>query len=217
MPPTTLKGKFVTLRPLLPDDALEIFNVARIGRTESGEFSEEDGGLFRYFPFVARTEEDMHAFVGTSLQHQLDGVELPFVIIDSKTKEVMGATRFANISVKDRRLDIGWTIVGQPWQGTVVHSEAMLLALTHAFEQHGVTRVGFHVDRQNKKARAALDKLGAEFEGVLRSAEICWPDGRLRDNAVYSIMPAEWHEDVKPRLLARVQAEVERLEGLNEG
>jgi len=210
MPPTTLRGRFVTLRPMLPDDAQALYAMSCEGRSLRGDFSEESGGLFRYFPFVVRTRDEMEDFVMASLTRQGEGVELPFVIAEADTKRVVGATRFSNISVKDRRLDIGWTVVGRPWQGSVVHSEAMLLALSHAFEKHGMTRVGFHVDRLNDQARASLERLGATFEGVLRSAEICWPDGRLRDNAVYSILPSEWTETVKPRLIRRVEAEALR-------
>lgn len=105
--------------------------------------------------------------------------------------KVVGSTRFGNIDLKNRKLEIGWTWVSRPWQRTAVNTEAKLLMLTYAFEQLRCIRVEFKTDALNLASRKAIARLGAKEEGVLRRHMIT-ETGRFRDSVYFSILDDEW-------------------------
>jgi RimJ/RimL family protein N-acetyltransferase len=103
----------------------------------------------------------------------------------------VGSTRFANYDGANKRVEIGWTWVARPWQRTAVNTEAKYLMLRHAFENLGLNRVELKTDLLNTTSQRAMERLGATWEGVLRSHMIVH-DGRVRDTVYYSIIAAEW-------------------------
>jgi RimJ/RimL family protein N-acetyltransferase len=132
--------------------------------------------------------------------------------------EILGTTRFGNIErwlwpepFADRgrtdgepdAVEIGWTWLRHDAQRTAVNTEAKLLMLGHAFEVWKVTRVALRTDRRNARSRAAIERLGAKLDGVLRSHLPTAADGTIRDTATYSILDGEW-ESVRRGLLARL-------------
>jgi N-acetyltransferase len=139
---------------------------------------------------------DMRAYVAQALEEQRRGVSLPFVIIAQG--QVAGSTRYGNIDLANRRLEIGWTWVAPAYQRTAVNTEAKLLLLTHAFERLGVNRVELKTDALNQKSRTAIARLGAVEEGTFRK-HIVTASGRVRDTVYYSIIDTEW-PTVKRRL-----------------
>lgn len=124
--------------------------------------------------------------------------QLPFVILDQRKGRTLGSTRYLNISVEHRRLEIGWTWLGREWQGTGVNVEAKYLLLEHAFEKLGCRRVEFKTDARNQRSLRALEKLGAVREGVLRKHMIA-QGGEPRDSVYFSVVDDEW-----PGLKARL-------------
>jgi RimJ/RimL family protein N-acetyltransferase len=189
--PVTLRGSVVALEPMRMDhvDAL-----TRVGL---------DPELWRWIPSSVSSAEEMRGYVATALDEQRRGVSLPFVIIARGTEQVVGSTRYGNIDLANRRLEIGWTWVTPAHQRTAVNTEAKLLLLTHAFERLQVNRVELKTDALNLKSRAAITRLGAIEEGTLRK-HLVTNTGRIRDTVYFSIIDTEWPA-VKRRLEAWLQ------------
>ncbi|NGQ95207.1 GNAT family N-acetyltransferase [Brevibacillus sp. SYP-B805] len=123
---------------------------------------------------------------------------LPFVIIDQESQKIVGSTRFYDISVQNRSLEIGSTWLTPAMWRTYVNTECKYLLLKHCFETLGTIRVQFKTDSRNIRSQRALERIGAVKEGVLRNHMIL-PDGYVRDSVYYSIIDREWPE-VKLRL-----------------
>lgn len=127
---------------------------------------------------------------------------LPFVVIAQHDGSVIGSTSLMNIALADDRLEIGSTWYVRSQHGTAVNPECKLLLMTHAFEVMGMKRVEFCVDAINSHSRAAVTKLGAVQEGILRNHR--WTEtGRRRDTVIFSVIESEW-PGVKERLQKRV-------------
>ena len=129
--------------------------------------------------------------------------EYAFCVIGQVDGRVVGSTRFMDVTPEARGVEIGWTWYAPDVWGTQVNPEAKLLLMGHAFERWGAIRVYFKTDARNARSRAAILKLGAQFEGILRNHRIR-PDGSYRDSAVYSVIDREW-PDVRATLLARLK------------
>ncbi len=186
--PVVLSGRLVQLEPLSLDhvEGLCVHGL--------------DPQLWRWIPSPVATPDEMRAYVEAALAEQARGQALPFVIRDLSTGEIVGNTRFGNISAADRRLEIGWTWVAARHQRTGVNTEAKTLLLTHAFEALGAHRVELKTDALNEKSRNAIARIGAVQEGIFRRHIIC-ASGRVRDTVYFSIIDSEWPA-VKARLAA---------------
>jgi RimJ/RimL family protein N-acetyltransferase len=154
---------------------------------------------------VPGTAEGMRAYVESALAEQANGQSVPFVTKEARTGRVVGATRFMNIerwawlanSPRQRSAgqadaaEIGATWLAADIQRTGINTHAKLLMLTHAFERWEVHRVTLKTDARNVRSRAAIERLGAHFDGVLRAHMPAF-DGAIRDTAFYSILATEW-------------------------
>jgi RimJ/RimL family protein N-acetyltransferase len=191
--PVTLTGRFVRLEPMTE---AHIPALAEIGV----------GQDFWDFMLYGRmdTLEDMRAWVLDILERGRRGTDLPFVVIHLASGRVAGATRYLNISARDRGLEIGGTWYGLEFQRTVVNTESKYLLLRHAFETLGAIRVQFKTDLRNERSQRAIERLGAVKEGILRNHMIL-PDGRIRHSVFYSILDSEW-----PQVKARLEAMLAR-------
>ena len=156
---------------------------------------------------MIRTRDDMKGYIATALKEQQEGRSLPFVTVLKSEEKVVGSSRFGNIDRANRRVEIGWTWVGVPWQRSVVNTEAKLLMLAHAFEQLSCVRVEFKTDKLNEKSRAALARIGAKEEGIFRNHQIVPHSGRIRNSVYFSIIDKEWPE-VKKRLQEKIERAV---------
>lgn len=163
----------------------------------------EDGELWNSKVTIVPTRATMGSYIATALNAQAQGRELPFVIIRKASGGVVGSTRFYDIEVADRRLEIGYTWLAASAQRTEVNTESKLLLLTHAFERWRCIRVALITDVLNQQSRATILRLGAKQEGILRNHMIM-PDSRYRDSVSFSIIEAEWPE-VKSRLEAKLR------------
>lgn len=177
--PVLLSGRFVRLVPLTLD---HVPALARVGL---------DPALWRWIPVAISTAGEMRAYVSTALDEQERGLALPFVVVDAASDEVIGSTRFANIDMKNRRLEIGWTWLAGAHQRSAVNTNAKRLLLGHAFDVLGAIRVELKTDALNEKSRAAIGRIGAVQEGIFRK-HLITASGRLRDTVYFSILDTEW-------------------------
>ncbi len=150
-----------------------------------------DPELWRWTVNLVRTPAEMEEYLQSALAAQAAGSALPFATVHKPSGRVVGSTRFGNIDPAHRRVEIGWTWVGRPWQRTVVNTEAKYLMLRHAFEVWDCVRVEFKTDALNTTSRQALLRIGAKEEGILR-AHMITATGRMRDSVYFSIVAQEW-------------------------
>ena len=188
--PIVLEGQHVRLEPLTH------------AHTDSLIAAAADGELWNSTVTVVPSHDTITAYIDAALQGLTQGHELPFTIISKRTGEVVGTTRFYEVQPNDRRLAIGYTWLSSSSQRTPINTEAKLLMLEHAFEHWQCVRVEFITDVLNEQSRAAILRLGAKQEGVLRSHMIM-PNGRIRDSVCFSIIHDEWPE-VSARLKAKL-------------
>ena len=161
-----------------------------------------DPDLWRWIPTQVLDQAGMRAYVELALEEQRRGVSLPFTTTLKGTGEVTGCTRYMNIDLKNRRVEIGATWIGRPWQRSVVNTEAKYLMLRHAFETLHCARVEIKTDALNERSRKAIGRLGAKEEGILRR-HVLTDTGRMRDTVYFSILDDEWPA-IKSRLESRL-------------
>ncbi len=184
--PMPLEGRHVRLVPLSLDHVPALWEVA------------DDWDLWELGMSAIRTEDDLRRYVEAALAMQAAGTALPFATTEAATGRPIGSTRFGNVDAAHRRVEIGWTWIGRPWQRTPVNTEAKYLMLRHAFETWGCVRVELKTDVLNQRSRNAMLRIGAKEEGVLRKHQIT-DLGRVRDSVFFSIVDDEWPA-VKTRL-----------------
>ena len=124
--------------------------------------------------------------------------QLPFAIVETGKNRVIGSTRYLNIRREHRSLEIGWTWLGEEWQRTGINTEMKLLLLTHAFDQLGCVRVEFKTDARNLRSQRALERIGAQREGVMRNHMIV-QGNFVRDSVYFSVIDSDWPQ-VRERL-----------------
>jgi len=179
--PVTLTGRFVQLEPL------------SLAHHDDLSAAGLDPELWRWIPSQITTREDMRGYIKASLREQEAGVSLPFAVVHLESNRAIGSTRYGNINLPNKRVEIGWTWYGPQFQRTPVNTECKLLLLTHAFERLGLIRVEFKTDALNEKSRNALARIGAVQEGIFRKHLIC-ASGRIRNTVYFSILDSEWPE-----------------------
>ena len=193
-----LEGELVRLEPLDHRHTADLAVAA-----------EENRGTYA-FTWVPRADE-VAAYVDAQLARAAAGLLAPYAQVSRATGRAVGATSFwePRSWLDEDQLDaieVGFTWLARSAQGTGLNAEAKLLLFRHAFETWGVSRVDLKTDARNTRSRAAIESVGARFEGVLRNWSRSWApgeDGRLRDSAIFSITAGEWPE-CKARLEGRV-------------
>ncbi|MFD3838359.1 GNAT family N-acetyltransferase [Streptomyces sp. NPDC058642] len=195
--------------PVLEGELVRLEPLSHAHVTELAVAAEEDRGTYE-FTWVPRADEAAD-YVDAQLARAATGRLAPYAQISRATGRVVGATSYwePRSWLSDDTLDaieIGFTWLARSAQGTGVNAEAKLLLLRHAFEVWNVSRVDLKTDARNARSRAAIESVGAHFEGVLRNWSRSWApgeDNRLRDSAIFSITADEWPERRK-RLEQRV-------------
>jgi N-acetyltransferase len=175
----TLEGSVVRLEPLRHDHHAALCSIAL------------DPQLWRFNPTKLSTPDDVTRRIELMLDAQERGIELPFVTVERASGTVVGSTRFMNIDVVNQRVEIGNTWIAKPWQRTAINTEAKYLMLRHAFESWRCYRVELKTDVLNEQSRAAILRIGAKEEGILRRHVVTW-SGRVRDTVYFSILDHEW-------------------------
>jgi RimJ/RimL family protein N-acetyltransferase len=182
--PVTLDGRFVRLEPLSMDHVPDLDHACK---------DSPDGRrtIWRYL-LDARIyrESGMQGVVKTFLDRQAAGTDLPFAVIDLKSGNAVGTTRFMEIELDNRVIEVG-TWLGLNFQREGLNLESKRLMLKHAFNELGAVRVQFKIDHRNFASLDAIERLRAYREGVLRN-HIILADGTPRSSVYYSILDSEW-------------------------
>ncbi|EYS93831.1 GCN5 family acetyltransferase [Cupriavidus sp. SK-4] len=176
--PVTLVGRHVTLEPLRTEHA------------EGLRAACADGELWKLWYTSVPAPERMEAEIARRLALQEQGSMLPFAVRDA-AGELAGMTTYMNIDATNRRVEIGSTWYARRVQRTPLNTECKLMLLGHAFEHLDCIAVEFRTHWMNQQSRAAIARLGARQDGVLRNHQRM-PDGSLRDTVVFSIIASEW-------------------------
>ncbi len=190
-----LAGEHVRLEPLGPEHV--------DGLLKAGA----DPEVWRYLSEgPPATRDEMAQSVSNALHAHAQGTRVPWALIDAATGEVAGTTSYYEVfpEPKLHHLAIGYTWLGRPWWRTAINTEAKLLLLERAFDVLGAVRVTWHTDIRNERSQAAIARLGAAREGVLRHHRLR-PDGTYRDTVVFGMTAAEW-----PAAGAALRARLER-------
>lgn len=177
--PLSLHGSIISLEPLT---RARVAALAEVGL---------DPELWRLQPRTIATVADMQEYVEQALDEQASGRSLPFVIVRRADGAVIGSTRYMDIALAHRRLEIGATWLARSAQRTGANVEAKLLLLRHAFETLGTQKVVLKTEALNSQSRTAILALGAVEEGMFRRHLIA-DNGRMRDMVYYSILDSEW-------------------------
>jgi len=177
--PTEIKGIRATLAPLVEDHLHALYEAAK------------HPDIWTFLPQKIKTIEDTATIIQKALQQKESGLEFPFVVIDQDTSQIVGSTRFLNISLPNRQLEIGWTWYNPSVWRSRINTECKYLLLQYSFEVLGMVRVQFCADSRNTRSNQAIARLGAVKEGVLRKNRIL-DDGYIRDTCFYSILEEEW-------------------------
>ncbi len=185
--PTVLVGRLVRLEPLAASHESDLAVLAGDG---------ED------LQYMASWRGNIVSWLAQEHERAARGEQLPFAIVERSTNRVIGCTRFMDIQLVHRSVEIGGSWLGRPWLGKGLNREAKYLMLRHLFQVVGCQRVWFKTDSLNTRSQRAIEALGAVREGVLRKHMIM-PDGRTRDTVIYSVIDDEW-PDVRRALEARL-------------
>ena len=177
--PTVLEGKRVKLVPLDNshfDELVELAKQKIIWQNISVDFSDPEKYL---------------THLKASVLMRVNGEQYPFTVIDKLTNKIIGSTRLHNVFPQHKKVEIGWTWYDPVYWGTGYNTECKLLILTFCFEQLKTVRVQLQTSEKNKRSQAAIQKIGAKFEGILRKERII-EDGSYRNTVMFSIIDEEW-------------------------
>jgi RimJ/RimL family protein N-acetyltransferase len=187
--PCVLEGDILRLEPLRKHHAAGLLAIGG------------DPEIWRWLPEELDDPEAVERFIESAMQCEKAGTCYAFAVIRRADGAVIGSTRYLNIDTANRGVEVGWTFYARSAWGGPVNPEAKYLLLRHAFEDWGALRVALRTDGRNLHSQAAIRKLGARYEGTLRSHRIR-RDGTLRDTVTFSVLREEWPE-VREGLLAR--------------
>jgi RimJ/RimL family protein N-acetyltransferase len=145
--------------------------------------------------------ETMLSEVESALIQQKNGLRIPFSILHLGRNEYIGSTSLLHPDTTHHSVEIGATWLGAAFHGTGINQECKSLLLAYSFLELGMNRVALQTDELNGRSRAAIEKLGAKLDGILRDDKIVW-NGRLRSSAIYSILRSEWMPNQPPQSTA---------------
>jgi len=184
--PITLTGQTVELISLDKTHFAELEVLAREKR------------IWEFYPFDVTTSEKFLTAFETALVEREKGNQFPFVIVHKQHRKIIGSTRYIDIQPRHKKLEIGWTWLHPDYWATEVNLECKLLQLTHCFETLQLSRVQLKTDENNLRSRKAIQKIGAQFEGIFRN-DMIRDNCTKRNSAYYSIIEEEW-KDKKVKL-----------------
>ncbi len=189
--PVVLEGKHIRLEPLRQSHAE--------GLLKAGQASE----IWDWLAVRLNTLEAARKFIDAALQAENTGSEYAFAVVMKEGNRIVGSTRYMDVQAAHLGVEVGWTWYSPDVWGTAVNPEAKLLLLGHAFEKWHARRLQLKTDDKNVHSQAAIKKLGAKYEGVLRNHRIR-PDGTMRHTVMFSIIDSEW-PGIKAGLLKRIK------------
>ena len=177
--PVTFNGTNVILEPLTMEHADEL------------RIAVQDGELWKLWFTSIPSPETVEEYIQKALDMRENAGAMPFIIREKEAGKIIGCTRYFNVDETNQRLEIGYTWYSESYQRTSVNTECKYLLLTHAFEKLDAIAVEFRTHWHNHRSRAAIARLGAKQDGVLRNHTRS-ADGVYRDTVVFSIINLEW-------------------------
>lgn len=155
--------------------------------------------IWKFSSIPAIGEDNFKNYVQIALDNRERHMEYAFVVFDKRTNEYAGSTRFYDIQLHNKTVQIGYTWYGQQFHGNGLNKHCKYLLLEFAFEKMNLERVEFRADNTNERSKAAMKSIGCKVDGVLRS-NMLKLDGSRRDSIVLSILREEWFDTVKENL-----------------
>lgn len=177
--PVTLKGQIVTLFSMTKKHFEPLAQLAA------------DKRIWEFYAYDASSREKFRKIFDAALAARKKGIQFPFVIYHNRERKIIGSTRFLDIQPEHRKLEIGATWLHPDYWATDVNPECKLLLLTCCFETLRAVRVQLKTDENNLRSRKAIEKIGGQFEGILRH-DMLRENGSKRNSAYYSITDEEW-------------------------
>jgi RimJ/RimL family protein N-acetyltransferase len=190
---TILEDEFVLLRPLQESDVNHLLEIS-VNEPETWEYS-----LVR-----ANGKENLENYIQLALKARANQTELPFIVFDKKTRKYAGSTRFYDIQLAFKTLQLGYTWYGKNFRGTGLNKHCKFLLLQFAFETLGMERVEFRADNNNLRSIAAMKSIGCKIEGILRNHIPSFDSEVRRNSIILSILREEWFGEVKDNLKAKL-------------
>jgi RimJ/RimL family protein N-acetyltransferase len=185
-----LENETVLLRPLQMTDVDTLL-----------EFSLNEPEIWKYSLADVGGRENLESYIQLALKGRENETVFPFIVFDKRAGKYAGSTRFYDIQLSYKTLQLGYTWYGSAFQGTGLNKHCKYLLLEYAFETLGMERVEFRADNNNKRSIAAMKSIGCKVEGVLRNHMPMTKDSEVRrDSIVLSILRNEWFEEVKENL-----------------
>ncbi|MBS7231016.1 GNAT family N-acetyltransferase [Flavobacterium psychroterrae] len=184
-----LEDNLVLLRPLQESD---IDNLLEISMNEPE--------TWKYSLVGADGKENLIKYIQSAIKNREDKREFPFIVFDKKTQKYAGSTRFYDIQLDYKTLQLGYTWYGSAFRGTGLNKHCKYLLLQFAFETLEMERVEFRADNNNERSIAAMKSIGCKVEGILRSHMPTANGDTRRDSIVLSILKNEWFNEVKENL-----------------
>ena len=184
-----LEDDLVLLRPLQESDVNNLL-----------EISINEPETWKYSLVGADGKENLIKYIQSAIKNREDKKEFPFIVFDKKSQKYAGSTRFYDMNLEFKTLQLGYTWYGSSFRGTGLNKHCKFLLLQFAFETLGMERVEFRADNDNKRSIAAMKSIGCKVEGVLRSHMPTIDKEIRRDSIVLSILKNEWFDEVKENL-----------------
>lgn len=201
-------NNWINLSSGLTGEIIDIIPLERMHFPELERIA-KDKRIWEFYAFDGSDSNTLRNTLEEALIEKEKGTQFPFVIVHRKTGRVIGSTRFMHIQAKNQKLEIGTTWLLPEYWGTAVNPECKLLLLTYCFETLNTLRVQLKTDEKNIRSRKAIERIGGQFEGILRN-DMVRADRTRRNSAYYSIIEEEWNEK-KTKLVSLFQ----RLKKMN--
>jgi RimJ/RimL family protein N-acetyltransferase len=187
-----LENEIVLLRPLAESDHSHLV-----------EYAVNEPDLWKFSLIQVAGSENLKNYIQTALKAKEEKKEYPFIVFDKRSQKYAGSTRFYDIQIENKTLQLGYTWYGSAFHGNGLNKNCKYLLLNFAFEKMGMERVEFRADNNNEKSIAAMKSIGCTVEGVLRK-NVPLPNGKRRDSIVLSILKEEWETKLKDSLKNRL-------------
>jgi len=189
-----LEDDFVQLRPLQFSDVENLLHI-----------SENEPETWKYSLVPADGKENLENYLSIAIKAREGKTEFPFVIFDKIANRYAGSTRFYDINLPFKTVQIGYTWYGRDFRGTGINKHIKYLMLCYAFEVMGMERVEFRADNRNEHSVRAMKSIGCKVDGILRSNMPTYGSNIRRDTIVLSILKDEWFNNVKEHLESKLR------------
>lgn len=188
-----LENDFVMLRPLQLNDIEHL-----------QQFVMNEPEIWKFSLVSIKTIDELQNYIETAVEARNQEKEFPFIVFDKISKQYAGCTRFYDIQLDYKYLQLGYTWYGKSFQGTALNKNCKLLLLEFAFEKLGMERVEFRADNRNERSKHAMQSIGCVVEGIFRN-HLPTIEGGRRSSIVLSILKQEWENEVKLNLINKIK------------